>query len=145
MHPPYLLRLIVALVPIAVFATSVPAQDLEYVPDPAADQPCKECGVIYEIRPVTTEREVARTMEERAPPAGPFISFPLTRDPQAKPQIGVIGSKEMRKQLQETYYEVVVRFDDDRFTLIEVSDVSGYQVGDRVRVSQNRIEPLDQR
>ena len=55
----------------------------------------------------------------------------------------MVGSKEMRKELQETFYEVVVRFDDDRFTLFEVSDVSGFQVGDRVRVRQNRIEPID--
>ncbi len=143
MHPSHLLRLIVAMVPAAVFATSVAAQDLDYVPDPKADQPCKECGVVFEIRTVTTEREVARTMEERAPPMGPFISFPLGRDPNAKPQVGVVGSKEMRKELQETFYEVVVRFDDDRFTLFEVSDVSGFQVGDRVRVRQNRIEPID--
>ena len=143
MCPPHLLRLIVAMVPVAVFATSVPAQDAEYVPDPKANQPCEECGVVFEIRSITTEREVARTMEERAPPAGPFISFPLSRDPKARPEVGVIGSKEMRKELQETHYEVVVRFDDDRFILLEVSDVSGFQVGDRVRVRQNRIEPVN--
>lgn len=143
MHPPRLLRLMIALVSAAVFATPVPAQDTEAVPGPNAGEPCRECGVIYEIRSVTVEREAARTIEEQAPQTGPFISIPLGRNPNATPEVGVVGSKEMRERLQETYYEVVVRFDDDRFTLLEVSDVSGFQEGDRVRVVQNRIEPLD--
>ncbi len=108
---------------------------------PAVDQPCMECGVIYEIKAITTERAVAKTLEERAPPAGPFINIPLTR--KAEPEIGVIGSKQRREQLTETEYEVVVRYDDGRFTLIKVRDVSNLRVGDRVHVHQNRIEPID--
>ena len=44
---------------------------------------------------------------------------------------------------ENTEYEVVVRFDDGRFTLIKVWDVANLRVGDRVHVHQNRIEPVD--
>ena len=126
------------------FATPVTGQETGNAPDSAAEEPCRQCGTVFEIKPITTERELARTLEERAPPAGPFINIPLTRKPGAQAEIGVMGSKQMRKELQQTEYEVVVRFDDDRFTLIKVRDVSKLRVGDRVRVIQNRIEPLGQ-
>lgn len=126
-----------------LFAMPVSGQEPGRLSGPAVNQPCMECGVIYEIKTITTERELPGTFDERAPPTGPFINFPLTRKRSAKPEVGVVGSKEMRKQLKETVYEVVVRFDDDRFTRIEVRDVSKLRVGDRVHVHQNRIEPVD--
>jgi len=126
----------------ALFTTPVIGQDPGRLSGPAVNQPCMECGVIFDIRSVTTEREVAKKFDDH-PLEGPFIKFPLSRDPAAKPEVGVIGSKEMREQLEQTVYEVVVRFDDNRFTLIEVSDVSNLHVGDRVHVHQNRIEPVD--
>lgn len=121
---------------------SVSGQEPGHLSGPAVNQPCMECGVIYEIKSITTERKLPGTFDESAPPTGPFINFPLTRKHDAKPQVGVIGSKEMREGLKETVYEVIVRFDDDRFTRIEVRDVSKLRVGNRVRVHQNRIEPV---
>ncbi len=127
----------------ALFATAVISQELDPSAGMAGAQACTECGVIFEIKTITTERELARTLEERAPPTGPFINIPLTAKPGAHPEVGVIGSRQMRKELQEKEYEVVVRFDDGRFTLIMLRDISNLQVGDRVRVRQNRIEPVD--
>ncbi len=124
----------------ALFATAVTAQDAGVAPD----EPCRQCGTVFEIKSITTERELARTLEERAPPAGPFLNIPLTRKPDAHAEIGVTGSSQMRKELQQTKYEVIVRYDDNRFTLIMVRDVSNLRVGDRVRVIQNRIERIDQ-
>ncbi len=118
------------------------AQDDGRLSGPAVNQECMECGVIYEIKAITTEREVARTIEEEAPPAGPFINIPLGRNPVEKPRIGAIGDERMRSQLEQTEYEIVVRFDDDRFVRIVSSDVTGLRVGDRVRVRKNRVEPL---
>ena len=111
--------------------------------DAASEETCRQCGTIFDIKAITTEREFARTLEEQAPPAGPFLNIPLTRDPNARAEIGVIGSRQMRKDLQETEYEVVVRYDDDRFTILRVRDLSNMRVGDRVRVVQNRIEPIE--
>ena len=49
----------------------------------------------------------------------------------------------MRKQLEEHVYEVVVRYNDGRFTRIEMSDISELSLGATVRVYQNRIELYD--
>ena len=124
-------------------ATPVTAQYGTVVPDTAREETCRQCGTIFEIKAITTERELARTLEEQAPPAGPFLNIPLTRDPNARAEVGVIGSRQMRKELQQTEYEVVVRYDDDRFTILRVKDIANMRVGDRVRVNQNRIEPID--
>ena len=125
------------------FAVPVTGQDGSVAADPVREEACRQCGTIFEIKPIITERELARTVEERAPPAGPFLNIPLTRDPNARAEIGVIGSRQMREDLQQTEYEVVVRYDDDRFTLLRVRDIYNLRVGDRVRVVQNRIEPID--
>ena len=126
-----------------LFATPVNGQETGDVPDSMAGEPCRQCGTIFEIKPITTERELARTFEEQAPPAGPFINIPLTRNPDAQAEIGVYGSQKRRKDMVETEYEVVVRYDDDRFTVLRVRDIANMRVGDRVRVNQNRIEPID--
>lgn len=125
-----------------LLATPVIGQQAGQVPDPALDEPCRQCGTIFDIKPITTEREFARTFEEEAPPAGPFLNIPLTKNPDAQAEIGVYGSRKQRKQMVETEYEVVVRYDDDRFALLRLRDVSNLRVGDRVRVIQNRIERI---
>jgi hypothetical protein len=143
MRPIQLARVFFAAM-LAVFGSTVAlAQDSNQLSGPAVNQPCMECGVIYEIKTLTSEREVARTVEERAPPAGPFINIPLGRNPVSQPSIGAIGDKKMRSQFEETTYEIVVRFDDDRFQRLETRDVSGLYVGDRVRVRQNRVERIE--
>jgi hypothetical protein len=136
-------RLAVVVGLIVVLALPGYAEDDGRLSGPAIDQPCMECGVIYEIRPIKTERQLARTLEERAPPTGPFINIPLTSKPGAKPQAGVIGSREMRERLEETTYEIVERFDDGRYTLIRQDDATNLQVGDRVHIHRNRVEPVD--
>ncbi|UCH48410.1 MAG: hypothetical protein JSU95_00905 [Betaproteobacteria bacterium] len=133
---------LVALLSVLV-ATHATGQEAGVVPDPAREEPCRQCGMIFDIKPITTEREFARTFEEETPPAGPFVNIPLTKKPDAQAEIGVYGSRKIRKQMVETEYEVVVRYDDDRFTLIRVRDIANLRVGDRVRVNQNRIELID--
>ena len=137
-------RFILVALLTALFVTPVIGQQAGVAPDPSPDEACRQCGTIFEIKSITTERELARTLEGRAPPAGPFINIPLTGKSGARAEIGVTGSRQMRKELQQTKYEVVVRYDDDRFTLIMVRDISNLRVGDRVRVIQNRIERIDQ-
>ncbi len=110
---------------------------------PGIDQLCRECGIIYEIRQITSEREFARTLEERAPPAGATINIPLGRKSDNRPHIGVYGTRDMRKLLEERVYEVVIRYDDGRFTRRQMSNAAFLSIGARVRVYQNHIEPYD--
>ena len=135
-------RLSIAALVGVLFTISAIGQDEDVLLGPEINEACMECAVVYDIRAVTSERQLANTLEEH-PLQGPFIKIPLSGDRDAQPEIGAYGSRKMRKQLERTVYEVIVRFDDDRFRLIEVDDISNLHVGDRVRVNQNRIEPVD--
>ncbi len=136
-------RFVLLAVPIVLQTMFAFAQNSAPPSGPGIDQLCRECGVIYEIRQITGEREFARTLEERAPPAGATINIPLGRKSDNRPHVGVYGTRDMRKQLEERVYEVVIRYDDGRFTRREVSDAAYLSVGARVRVYQNHIEPYD--
>ena len=117
----------------------VPAQ-------PTEGTACAQCGVIYDIKTITTESPGAKTQDPQQAaesPVGPFIKIPLTSNPNAQAEIGAYGSKEWRKQHEETTYQVIVRYDDGRYTMVETNDASGLRLGQRVRIDQNRIEPLD--
>jgi len=137
-------RLILLAAPFALLTAFAFAQYSSAPAGPGVDQLCKECGVIYEIRQLTSERQFARTLEDQTSPPGTTISIPLTSRPEAnKPVFGAYGSRTMRKQLEEHVYEVVVRYNDGRFTRIEMSDISDLSLGATVRVYQNRIELYD--
>jgi hypothetical protein len=137
-------RFILLAVPFVIITALAFAQYSSPPSGPGVDQLCRECGVIFEIREIASERKFARTLEEQASPPGTTISIPLTSKPEAnKPVFGAYGSRKMRKQLEERSYEIVIRYDDDRFTRREVSDVTGLYVGARVRVYQDHIEPYD--
>jgi hypothetical protein len=137
-------RFVLLAVPFALLTAFAFAQYSSAPFGPGVDQLCKECGVIYEIRQLTSERKFARTLEDQPSPPGSTISIPLTNRPEAnKPYFGAYGSRTMRKQLEEHVYEVVVRYNDGRFTRIEMSDISDLSLGAKVRVYQNRIELYD--
>lgn len=119
-------------------------QEPDVPPQPIDGASCLQCGVIYDIKTITTEApHVGEPPEADQAPVGPFIRIPLTSNPNAQPQIGAYGSKEWRKQHEQTTYQVIVRFDDGRYTMIETDDISGLRLGQRVRVRQKRIEPID--
>ena len=140
----HIVRFILFALPVALLTSVAVAYESSSPTGPGVDQICRECGVVYEIRQLTGEREVARTMEEREPQAGPFINIPIGKGWQnQETEIGVYGSRRQRKSLEDITYEVVIRFDDGRFTRIVVSDIGNLNLGTRVHVHQNRIEPVD--
>jgi hypothetical protein len=111
--------------------------------DPSVRLPCPQCGVIYEIREIKRERESARNAPRDAPPMGPMIRFSLGDKSDRQPHVDVVGSRSMREEMIDRYYEVVVRFDDNRWQRIELPDATGLKAGDRIHVHQGRIEPDD--
>lgn len=111
--------------------------------DPSVSLPCPECGVIYDIREIKRERESARNLPQNPALVGPMIRFTLGDKADRRPHVDVVGSRSMREAMMDTYYEVVVRFDDNRWQRIELPDAIGLKVGDRVHVHQNQIEPDD--
>jgi hypothetical protein len=136
-------RFVLLAVPFVIITALAFAQYSSPPSGPGVDQLCKECGVIFEIQEIASERAFARTLEEQASPAGATINIPLGRKSDNRAQLGVYGTRDMRSQLEERSYEIVIRYDDDRFTRREVSDVTGLYVGARVRVYQDYIEPYD--
>lgn len=110
---------------------------------PSVDDPCPECGVIYEIREVRRERESAREVPKGPVAIEPIIRFSLGDKADRGPHIDVFGSRSMREAMIEKYFEVVISFDDGRWGRIEVPEVSRLKVGNRIHVHNNRIEPDD--
>ncbi|MGD2139834.1 MAG: hypothetical protein PVH25_05525 [Burkholderiales bacterium] len=137
-------RLILVVLTSVLLATLANAQEAGEPAQPQTGQSCRDCGVIYDIRTITSERAAAKTFVDETPPAGPYIRFPLSKSPDEKAEVGVYGNERQRAELERTTYEVVVRFDDGRYTLIEMDDASGFRIGERVRVHQNRVEPVDE-
>lgn len=126
-----------------LFATEGAAQSKGERDDPSVAQPCPECGVIYEIREIKRERGSARNAPQNPAPVGPTIRFSLGDKADRGPHVDVLGSRAMREEMMDNYYEVVVRFDDNRWQRIELPDATGLKAGDRIHVHQNRIEPDD--
>src|SRR5579859_3882455 len=125
------------------FAVVCTAQEQGGRDDPSVNLPCPECGVIYSIREVKRERESARIPPENSAPVGPMIRFSLGDNADRGPHFDVVDSAAMREAMMQTYYIVVVRFDDNRWQRIELPDATGLKVGARVHVHQNLIEPDD--
>lgn len=111
--------------------------------DPSINLPCPECGAIFDIRERKRERESARTAPTDSDSTKWTIRLTLGDKADPHPHVDLIGSRAMREAMTETYYVVVVRFDDNRFQRIEMTDLAGLKIGDRVHVHQNRIEPYD--
>jgi len=146
-YPMHFARLVLSAAPLVLLTASVFAQYSSAPTGPGVDQLCRDCGVIYDIRQIASEREFANALgdtpfqDERSPPARSMITIPFTNKPEANvPRFDVYGSRSMRKQLEERTYEVVIRYDDGRYARMDVSDVGQLYVGARVRIRQNRIE-----
>jgi hypothetical protein len=130
--------------------SSAPAGDL---PGPVRD--CRNCGVVRSIRSVERERAAGReispymtseqyldTRRYSEPRVGPVFGMTFGAGQETRTFVGAAGSSTMRQRILEIVYEVTVRFDDGRFGLVELSDASGFRVGDRVRLVDDQLELL---
>ena len=109
-------------------------------PPKGGKESCRECGVITSVRELQTERADASTVTERLPPVGPVFGFTFGGDAPVKGFVGAVGNKEMRDRLTEISYEVIVRYNDGRYGVVETRDGADLRIGDRVKVIQNKIE-----
>ena len=137
----------------------MPDHDTQTTPQTSPSQSnvkgaCVNCAVIRSIRQVERERATPRQMpsyisspEYRnsigygGPPlVGPVVGFSFGPGLSNQPVVGAAGSPAMRQRQLQISYEVVVRFDDGRFGLLELEDVSDFRVGDHVRLVDNHLE-----
>lgn len=135
-----ILRMLVPILLTAMIPAAA-AQEASRLADPSVKQPCPECGIVYEILEIRRERALPRT--DRPLPLGPTLRFSRGDKADDKPHVDIFGNRSMREQAVEKYYEVVIRFDDNRWGRLELPDVSRLKVGDRVHVHDNHIEPDD--
>ena len=56
--------------------------------------------------------------------------------------VGGVGTPEVSERLGELSYEVIVRMDDHTLRTVERRDGGQFAIGDRVRVSEGRVELL---
>ncbi len=101
---------------------------------------CRECGVITSVRELQTERADASTITQRLPPVGPVFGFTFGGNAPIKGFVGAVGNQEMRDRLTEISYEVIVRYNDGRYGVIETRDGADLRIGDRVKVDRNKID-----
>jgi hypothetical protein len=109
------------------------AQGPADAPAPAQAR-CAECGVIRSVRSMSKESPVA---VDSTKPSGLVASVPLGG---GKPQIGS-STKVGRDAVESvTTWEVIVRMDDGRFTIITLDDQGDWREGDKVRVERGKLE-----
>lgn len=125
-------RLIASLI-IACGCAAMPATPRDTSPS------CRECGVIYSVRELQKEKAEASNLES-LPPVGPVFGFTFGGDAPAKGFVGAVGNQEMRRRLTEISYEVIVRFNDGRYGLVETRDGADLRRGDPVKVIRNQIQ-----
>jgi hypothetical protein len=117
---------------------------------------CLDCGVVRRIRSVERERPAPRndvpsymtseqyhdTRRYSEPVVGPVFGMTFGPGQETRTFVGAAGSSTMRNRMLEIVYDVSVRFDDGRYAVVQLADASGFRVGDRVRVIENRLELL---
>jgi hypothetical protein len=117
---------------------------------------CVNCAVIRSIRTVERERATPRqvpsyinstqyesTVAAGGPPlVGPVVGFTFGPGSNNQTFVGAAGSPAMRQRLMQISYEVILRFDDGRFGLLELDDAGDFRANDRVRVVNNMLELL---
>ena len=114
---------------------------------------CTNCAVIRSIRTVERERSTQRDMPSymtssqyldtrrySQPYVGPMVGMTFGPGQSTKSFVGAAGSPSMRQRILEITYEITVRYDDGRYSLIEQGDLGSLREGDRVRVVDNQLE-----
>src|SRR5262245_3922525 len=97
---------------------------------------CAECGVVRAVRSVTRETRTGPIEEARdAKPSGLVASIPLGG---GKPEVG--SSTKVGKDAVPTVtmWEVVVRLDDGRITILTLNEDPDLREGDKVRIDKGK-------
>ena len=130
------MRILLATVLFAALG-AVAAPDTK-LPPPAPAGACADCGVVRSVRVVTKELR-ADPAKSDARPSGLVASVPFGGG-----KIEAGSSSKIGKEAPTTSetWEIVIRLDDGRFRVLNVSEPPEVQTGDKVRVEANgRVTP----
>jgi hypothetical protein len=105
--------------------------DIRQLSKQAEAGPCDKCGVVTHIS--SKQRELRQRQNTPAPGSPVMATTPI------------IGSNDVVKEgrtpvTRSTSYVVTVRYDDGAFAFFEQDDKPTVRRGDRVRVSEGRVE-----
>lgn len=106
-------------------------------PPPATTVPkggCADCGVIRTIQAVT-KKEPALPADQ-AKPSGLVATVPLGG---GKVQVGSSTKLGRDVERSSTIYEVIVRYDDGRYTRVVLDDPGEWKEGDKVIVDKGKL------
>lgn len=118
---------------------------------------CPSCGTVRSVREIDRERPLP------APPgkpgagmaAGDFPGGLGTSHPVGwmatsnyrpgqgwrEGYVGAVGSPEMRENLKEKSWEIVIRLDNGKYQLVKEDQPPQWQAGDRVKVVMGKLVP----
>jgi|1185.fasta_scaffold66322_2 hypothetical protein len=97
---------------------------------------CADCGVIRSVRTVVKKEPLAAA--DQAKPSGLVATVPLGG---GKMQVG--SSTKLGRDVEHTstVYELIVRYDNGRYTTMTLDDPGDWKEGDRVRVDKGKLLP----
>jgi hypothetical protein len=115
-------------------ATAIAAPPDTKLPPPEPAGACADCGVVRSVRMITKELR-ADPAKSDSRPSGLVASVPLGGG--GKMETG--SSSKIGKDAPTTSdrWEIVIRLDDGRFRVVNVTEQPEVQVGDKVRVEAN--------
>ena len=100
-------------------------------------QPCADCGEIRSIRRIERQQRPPNAAPER--PSGLVATIPLDG---SKPTVGSSTRADRRLEPPLVTYEVIVKLDDGRVRiLLQDEEPEGLEMGDRVRLEDNKVRP----
>ena len=110
--------------------------------------PCDECGVVRSIREINRRRDApvhqtsVSALDNRV--VGPLVALPFGATSSGKSSyvVGGAGTPEMNDRFNERSYELTLRMDDGSFRSVERRDGAQYSIGDRVRLTEGRLDIL---
>ena len=95
---------------------------------------CADCGVVRSVRPVV--KKEASLPADQSKPSGLVATVPLGG---GKVQVGSSTKLGREAEAKVTTYEVIVRYDNGRYTAIMLDDPGEWKEGDKVRVDKGKL------
>jgi hypothetical protein len=111
--------------------------------------PCEECAVVRSIREINRRRDApvyqtsVSALDNRV--VGPLVALPFgATSSERSPSyvVGGAGTPEMNDRFGERSYELTLRMDDGSYRTVERRDGAQYSIGDRVRLTEGRLDIL---
>ena len=111
--------------------------------------PCDECGVVRSIREINRRRDApvhqtsVSAIDNRV--VGPLVSLPFgatSSERSSSYVVGGAGTPEMNDRFGERSYELTLKMDSGSYRTVERRDGGQYTIGDRVRLTEGRLDIL---